>query len=380
MTKFVFCQISTNLINADLPNDIATEYYRKQWQKPGYYKSEHFWEVPLWIAEICGSLKHTELDYTTELCIITEHNQTLPDGDYYLLSVLDVNYDIIADIVKKNPGKQFICGGYISGPQKINLIRIEYNIWWYSTIKSFIKGFSGADCVYDLDYGLFAGMQTIPRLTMSTGCKHRCRFCTIPDELTTLSACDIRKQIESFECLDFRYVYLNDKTFGQSQNWQHLGTIRDCIRATINPGFAGFIVQTTAVKCVDPAFVAELEAMGVLIVELGIETYNDDILKAYRKPQNTNTIVRAINNLYCANLAIIPNIIIGLDGEDGLTYWRTLEFLSYNKSKFYMLNIYNLARYDTTDDDKNELTQTGTDIDEQFYNDIFALGLEILKQ
>ncbi len=377
---FVFCQISTNLINKDLPDDIAAEYYRKQWEKPGYYKPEHFWEVPLWIAEICGSLKHTDLEYTTELCIITEYNQTLPDGDYYLFSVLDVNYDIVAGIVKDNPSKRFEIGGYISGPKKIDLIKIGYNVDYYSTVRDFTESGFFKKYVYDLDYGLFAGMQTIPRLTMSTGCKHSCKFCTVPDKLTKISACDIRKQIESFSVLDFKYIYLNDKTFGQCQeNWQNLGIIRDVIRAAINPDFRGFIIQTTTAKCKSAAFVDRLVEIGVVIVELGIETFNDDILKAYSKPQNTQTITRAINNLYCADMAIIPNIIIGLEGEDTGTYWQTLEFLSYNAGKFYMLNIYNLARYDT-DDDKNELTQTGSADDKRFYNDIFDLGLQTLKQ
>ncbi|MCP4596244.1 radical SAM protein [Neptuniibacter sp.] len=371
---FVFCQVSTNLINAELPDDIAAEYYRKQWDKPGYYKPEHFWEVPLWIAEICGSLKHTDLEYTTELCIITEHDQTLPDGDYYLFSVLDVNKAIVEGIATANPGKIFMCGGYVTN----DLMSDPMNIFWYGSIETFIESFH-YNYVYDLDYSLFSGMQTIPRLTMSTGCKHHCKFCTVPDELTTLSVCDIRKQIESFECLNFRYIYLNDKTFGQARNWRDLWVIRDVIKQN-NPNFGGFIVQTTAAKCKNPAFVRSLVNSGVVIVELGVETYNDDILRAYNKPQNTDTIAQAIYNLYNAYMAIIPNIIIGLDGENTGTYRQTLEFLTQERHRFYMLNIYNLARYGEDGGDTNELTQTGNADDERFYNDVFRLGLEILRQ
>ena len=373
MIKFVFCQISTQLINKDLPDDIAAEYYRKQWDKPGYYKPEHFWEIPLWIVEIMGSLKHTELMYEAGLCIITEHNQTLPDGDYYLFSVLDVNKTIVSNIIVSNFDKQFVIGGYtdIIGLQKCP------NVTYYKSVKSFISKFG---CyVYDLDYSLFAGTQTIPRLTMSTGCKHHCRFCTVPDELCEYSTSQILRQLESFSVLDFRYVYLNDKTFGQASNYWRLKECRAQIRS-YNPNFAGFIVQTTADKCKNPAFVAELEAMGVLIVELGVETYNNDILKAYHKPQNTETIDRAVDNLYAKHLAIIPNIIIGLDGENEETYQNTYDFILDNWHRLYMLNIYNLARYDTDGGDKNELTQTGTNVDKQFYNDVFALGIDILKR
>lgn len=372
---FVFCQISTKLINAELPDDNATRYYSALQKKMRHGK--HFWELPLWIAEICGSLKHTELDYTTELCIITRRDQTLPDGDYYLFSVLDVNYDIISELIFNNPGKEFICGGYISGPQYMELIKIHYNVNWYSTVKSFIGDFFGVDYVYDLDYSLFAGTETIPRLTLSTGCKHRCKFCTIPNELIEISAGDIIKQIKSFSDLKYRYVYLNDKTFGQADNWKQLGTVRNHIRE-YNYGFAGFIVQTTANKCKDPAFVAELKAMGVLIVELGVETYNNDILKAYHKPQTTATIDWAIDNLWRCGIKIVPNIIIGLDDENHKTYTNTYQFINQNRRMFCALNVYNLARYDT-DENKNELVQTGTHADKQFYNDIFQLGLEILR-
>ena len=377
---FVFCQISTNLINAKLPDDIATEYYRKQWEKPGYYKSEHFWEIPLWIAEICGSLKHADPKYTTELCIIAEHNQTLPDGDYYLFSVLDVNKAIIKDIIRDNPKKEFVLGGYVNlqdMPKQCPCGCCNHVAIFYS-VKEFIESWQ-QEYTYNLDYSLFAGMQTMPRLTMSTGCKHRCKFCTVLDELTEVSAGNIAKQINSFRVLDFRYVYLNDKTFGQCNNYRCLDVVRTAIKM-YNPSFAGFIVQTTADKCSNPAFVAELKAMGVLIVELGVETYNDGILKAYHKPQNTDIVDRAINNLYDIYLAIIPNIIIGLDGENEFTYRSTISYLHNQRDKFYALNIYNLVRYDTADDDKNERSFTGNDIDKQFYNDVFALGLEILRQ
>lgn len=380
---FMFCQISTNLINAELPDDIAAEYYRKQWEKPGYWRSEHFWEIPLWIAEICGSLRHTELDYTTELCIITEHNQRLPDGDYYLFSVLDVNKAIIRDIINNNPEKYFILGGYIKdhtfflGKTIKPCGCCDIAVSWYFSVKSFISKFG---CyVYDLDYSLFAGMQTIPRLTMSTGCKHHCKFCTVPNELTTLSVCDIRKQIKSFECLDFRYIYLNDKTFTQADNYMLLQTCYDTIKE-YNPKFIGFIVQTTCAQIIKPGIVRQLRLLGVEIVELGVETYNDRLLKGLKKPQNTKIIRQAIIELYFNGIKIIPNIIIGIDGENHSSYSNTLDFLAANSERLFALNIYNLVSYNDTNSDKNELKVSNTPANKWFYKKIFNLGLKILKQ
>ena len=44
--KYCFCQISTNLINKDLPDDEASEYYQQMWlskHDDGYVKPDHFW-------------------------------------------------------------------------------------------------------------------------------------------------------------------------------------------------------------------------------------------------------------------------------------------------------------------------------------------------
>ena len=58
--KYCFCQVSTNLINKDVPDDSTSEYYRQMWLSKcddGYIKPDHFWELPLWIAELSHVLE-----------------------------------------------------------------------------------------------------------------------------------------------------------------------------------------------------------------------------------------------------------------------------------------------------------------------------------
>ena len=127
---------------------------------------------------------------------------------------------------------------------------------------------------------------------------------------------------------------------------------------------------------------------------MGIESYNDSILSYYSKPQSTKQIDYAVKALEKQGLQIIPNIIIGLLGEDFTTYANTIQWLFENRKKFFMLNIYNYAVYadakslknqQITPDDTNELS-----IDKSFHSSlesfaaknasdaIFTIGLDIL--
>ena len=161
------------------------------------------------------------------------------------------------------------------------------------------------------------------------------------------------------EDLDFELVYINDKTFGQALNYQYLPAIYESIKL-YNPKFRGFTVQTTCYQV--GKFWAkdvDLKDLHIINVELGIESYNDDILKKYRKPQNTGTIDMALNILKNMNVNIIPNIIIGLPGESVFSYWSTLDWILRNKHDFLMLNVTNFVPYVGSDASDIVKTQPG---------------------
>jgi radical SAM superfamily enzyme YgiQ (UPF0313 family) len=191
-------------------------------------------------------------------------------------------------------------------------------------------------------------------------------------------------------------IYINDKTFGQAKNYNFLKYAYNVIKK-YNADFKGFIVQTTASQALKPGFIAELKALNVVIVELGLESFNNEILKGLRKPHNPQQVQKAVNLLNEAGLKVILNIIIGLIGENKLTYDNTLNYIKENITKIYSLNIYNLAIYKETElgleigsknaNDLNELkteksfyNQEAILSNKYFYDNIFNLGLEILKR
>ena len=402
--KILCVQISTHLINGkpDM-KDISTQYYIDLYnkkQKDGYFKESDFWEIPLWI---------TELDYNTPVDFYICKN--IEDTVKYLLehkykyvcfSVLDVNKEIINNIMTKYNGYvvanyadsiTFIFGGYID----FNYFHgLTHKI--FKTIKDFIT-FLGIEYKQGNSYRLFKGYSVIPRLTLSTGCLNNCDFCTVERKIKETPKDVIEQQINAFKPLKFELVYINDKTFGQCANYPILPMLYHKIKK-YNKNFKGFIIQTTTTQFnkISDKF---LFYSHIKYVELGIESFNDDILKKYHKPSSERTILdsawKIIDFNMCTgsiyHIKLIPNIIIGMPEETKETYQRTIRFLERHNNIISHYNIYNLAVYDNTplasrinasDQDKNELNVTKTfhkdkNVHIWFYNKIHSMGIDQLK-
>ena len=353
--RFTLCQISNQLINPPI-GGLAEEFYEAIWQNKaddGYWKPEHFWELPQWMAEVTYTIPRT---HYVDLLVIHDDRQKkfLAPDSIHMFSVMDVNRDHIEEIVSINPHVTFVLGGYTK------LLRDYDNVTWCDSVGYFAMEF-GFTYLRGTDYSLFIGADCIPRLTLSTGCKFKCKFCIVPDEVVERSHYEILQQADSFRDLEFKLVYVNDKTWGQASNYKYLAGVYDFIKQ-YNPRFEGFIVQTTAgivVKMDDDVF----RRCHVKVVEIGVETFNDDLLQRYRKPTSCLTTTRAVHKLSKLGIKCIANVILGLPGETLATYSSTLLFL--RQADLYALNIYMLAAYDDSDlnievgdGDKDELNDS----------------------
>ena len=393
MSKFVLAQISNKLLNPRT-GSLSDKYFDtffKVKRDDGFYRQKDHFELPRWMAEICHVIPRW---HEAKLRIIEgEHSidnmatNTLAGEDiYYCFSVLDDNKAIVKTIIESNPEKQFILGGYINDIEW----GVPDNAIWFDTIKDFCMHFD-FHYSYGCDWSLFDGEECIPRLTMSRGCKHRCKFCTIPNELELVHSDGIYSQVQAFKNLNFKLIYLDDKTYGQADNACLLEYIYGVVRE-YNPDFQGFIVQTTAAQVLkhNDRFWKD---MRIKYVEIGVETFNDDILAAYSKPHNCDTIQRAVDKLYGLKIGVIPNIIVGFPEETGLSYERTWRWLEGNKDMLYSINVNTLALHDNTgldmvgdvgDSEQNSTERSWLDDEQQitcdFYRDlIFRVGLEIVR-
>jgi hypothetical protein len=261
----------------------------------------------------------------------------------------------------------------------------------------------GFEIIPGESYRLFKGIQTIPRLTLSSGCLHHCAFCSVPKKIEETSPGGIIDQVRAMEDLDFELVYLNDKTFGQASNFHLLPSIAGMI-LDYNPLFQGFIIQTTAGQILRFTKFF-LRQSWIKYIEIGVESFNDDILRAIKKPHNENTLARAFRFIHeLGGIKIVPNIMIGLAGKriDGLiwnetmtTYIRTLGFLLDNEKVISHINPYHLALYANTQsaddlsigkvEDSNENRPSRSWIKdvvaaEWFYGAVLSFGIDVLNE
>ena len=375
--RTLLVQISNDLINpeslAGAAKDEATRYYDMLYSgaRPGYARLQDFWEIPQWIGDASHFLPDADVYVIRN---IDQAKQFLETANYrnVVFSALDTNKGIIREVVQDYPGKVDI-GGYVD-PKTFEDLP---NVKWHDSMESLAKDM-GVPYAEGVDYRHFQGSDVIPRLTMSKGCHHKCAFCSVPKTVEETSADVVRQQADAIANLGSKLVYLNDKTFGQASNYKQLAEINQQILAK-NSDFKGFIIQTTAAQLKEmPA--DWLKTSGIKFVELGVESYNDPILKAMHKPASTKLINEVTDKLRQNGIALIPNIILGYPNETAETYANTIKFLKDNKDIISHANIYNLALYKDAELGKQVLSVSDNDFNENVLEKSFHTNPEIHRQ
>jgi hypothetical protein len=356
--KYLFIQFGNYLCNKDTPN------YILKYNDLVYRKLNHLgfsgWlgmnEIPLWIPRIAHLLKSTAT-------MNDQYGIAVIDSDNYKESINEIidNYKPATVLFSR-----LVCNSkYIEVAKEIIGDRAKVIVGGYDnndyTIDKMCDEIGIAN-TNGYNYDLLKDVYVIPRLQMSTGCLYNCEFCTIEKNINIIDTNDIIKNVNAFENLKFKLVYIDDKTFGQASNWKLLGLMADYIEQ-YNGQFTGFIVQTSPILTKDIEFCKSLANMGVKIVELGIESGSKDELIHFRKPFKIDDIYKSIDNLRLCNINIVPNIIINSPFQQDSDYKSTLDLIENIKHEILYFNIFNYADYNnnhvsvnTTIDDQNENT------------------------
>jgi len=278
------------------------------------------------------------------------------DGITTMFSALDTNKKFIREYAERTTNP-IIVGGYVNPDYFSGLPHVT----WANDVDDLLTLMPGAK-KRKPNYSLFAGTKTVPRITLSEGCLHSCAFCTIPKGITKRSVGDILGQVDSIRELYFELIYLDDKTFGQADNWDIVSALYDYIK-DFNPKFQGFIVQTTvpvAIKYLKD-WVANYH---IKYVEVGVETVNDKILKEQNKPYRSRNLKALTSLVRETEVGFIPNIMVGLPGDD---YTETASWLTYNRDIITFVNPYVLSLYDDAKGTAAE-GNTNSDSDESNLN------------
>lgn len=383
-------QITSDLMNPPerANQQMSTPYYDKLYSgaREGYTRMDDFWEIPQWMGFVSKIFPKADVYVVRNM---EQAKKFLNEAKYdrVMFSALDVNKEFIRDLAKSYPGKVDI-GGWVD-PKTFSDVP---NAVWHDSLQELSKA-AGVDYVDGVDYRHFVGSDSIPRLNMSTGCKYKCAFCSVEKAVKTVPQEVINQQADDISKLGTALVYLGDKTFGQAPNYQDLSRLKTAISER-NPKFKGFVVQTTASQLLKIP-TDWLKNSGIKFVELGIESYNDPILKAMHKPATESLMDQSTQKLRENGIVLIPNIIIGLPGEDANTYQRTLGFLQNNADIISHANIYNLAVYEDAElgkkittaspDDFNENVleksfHTDPEVHRQFAGDVYGLASKMLEE
>jgi len=107
-----------------------------------------------------------------------------------------------------------------------------------------------------------------------------------------------------------------------------------------NPNFQGFIIQTPPLLANKNGFLEEAKALGVKYIELGVETVNDSYLEMFNKPFTIKQLNQLVEKVRDLNLKIIPNLIMGIPGDD---YLDTIKWIERNIDVIPVVNVNFLA-------------------------------------
>ena len=323
MQKLLFVQFANSMYKRHDSCDFYWETFYKRWEEMGYYMGRYTFEIPKWIAEISYFLNGEEKEVFYCLYDISEVNVKIANGnyDFVLFSLMNANQHFIYDIIKANPNQKFLVGGYNDEFMK-RMSEELTNVSICDTTKDTASKLS-ADYKFGTDYTMFSGERVVPRLTMSYGCLNRCKFCIVPHgKITSVDKNVIEEQINSFQPLDYRLIYLDDKTFGQADNYRF---IKEMTYLTGKDDFNGYIVQTTSPMLVKKS--DDFAQIGVKVAEIGLETHNDWILRKYNKPSNEAMVQKAVEACQKNGISLIANIIVGMPEETEETYQKTYDYV-----------------------------------------------------
>lgn len=376
--RVLFVQFANSMFPRFAVSDGYWDAFYSTYHNHGYVRMEDAFEVPKWIAEVCFFLPQ---NCFRRICwvhhSIDEAVNEINEGqyDYVLFSVMTCTKTFTNEIIRKVDSRQkFVIGGYDDWIFEAE--RQYANVRTARAMKNTAE-IMGLKYRMGTDYSLFKGWTVLPRLTLSYGCKNNCKFCIVPHTMSLVSSTVIAQQVDSFRDLSFRLIYIDDKTFGQADNYVMIKELGERIRR-YNPSFIGFVVQTTTYLLAQRA--KEFKDLGVVVTEIGMETYNDNILRAYRKPSSEKMVKKAIMVGRENNMLVIPNIIVGIPEETKETYERTKNFLYERRNDIIGINLAMYTDYSSADcvgevdfapSDKIELHR-------RYWREINRLGTEII--
>lgn len=361
------------------PHEAVRDYYRDYSTRfarelAGYFIPEgSLWELPLWVAHIAGMLK--EIGYEVNLidmsrvpsepvrCAHFLLAETSP-GEVLLMSPLAQNFDLALAVSRTlmGEGRQTVLGGNMATLARpgdaSHIHRGQVSARMLAEIFQRLPGLTETPVLKGgigrldsrPDYTLLSGYKgRVPllRLNASHGCLYACSFCgdAWSRQLHVVDPAVLEHEIQQFEAFfpEARLIYIGDKTFGQSRE-----AVKNLLTVFAKRPDYKFIVQTHVLN-VNEELIEAMRTLGVVVVEMGFETADSEVLKESSKPNlHVDFYAKRIHALTAAGMKVILNVLGGLPNERPASHELTLRFLQDSRNEAWLYNLYNFVPYPLT--------------------------------
>lgn len=330
-------------LSGSLFRNEAERAYRSKLERIGVDSPSDYMELPRWQALATAYADQQGTPVRSVCCksaadVFRLWNWT-PAGDELWCSLLDRHmpvwqeaFEMIRAGMSLLPGEYPLwrAGGYVDHTQ----IKVRPpHFTWYDRVLG--DGSSS--------YRLFEGVSCLPRIRLSSGCPYNCKFCTADKGPVAEPLHKVLAEALSFQPLRFRYVYCDDRTYGAAPETEYLAEGAYKAIRSYNPGFEGFIVQSSPRIMRSDVEMDKAVNGGVRYIELGMESVNDRTLEWMGKPHRHTDTSAAFGAAAAWRIPLIPYILLGVPGDDPIP---TVEYLEQHREQIAYVQVAHLSVYE----------------------------------
>jgi Radical SAM superfamily len=361
------------------PHPLVRDYYRdysaRYQEVVDFFVPEgSLWELPLWIAHLAGMIRDAGLAARViDLSSLAADEHACSDrliaetmsGDVIMLSPLAQNFDLALAVSRtlQQAGRRTVIGGNMAGlvPEGA-ASHVHQGILTRQSLDQILHGGgtglsrisprrgSGGRLDSVPDYSQlrhYRGKVPLLRLNASHGCLYKCSFCgdAWSRQLHVVAPDVLEHEVQQFEELfpEARLIYIGDKTFGQSREG-----VANLLELFARRSRYRFIVQTHVLQ-VNEQLIDVMRKLGVVIVEMGFETADGEVLReADKAVRGVEHYARVIEQLTAAGMRVILNVMGGLAHERAESHQETLAFLRGPRNRAWLYNLYSFVPYPLT--------------------------------
>lgn len=162
----------------------------------------------------------------------------------------------------------------------------------------------------------------IPIFVPHKGCPHDCIFCNqkkITGQLGEVTADEVRQKIEEYlstipttgSCIEVAF-------YGGSFTAIPIGYQKELLEAAftyVEKGLIENIRVSTRPDCINAEICENLRRYGVSIVELGVQSMDEEVLRLCNRGHTTQDVVEAVHTLKVFGFTVGVQMMVGLPGD-----------------------------------------------------------------